>query len=177
MGVVKREPWEVVCPCGKTFLTACYTAHLCPECQKEKEKERKRRYRQTQKGSEVERRASRKRYNNNKEQENERCRRYHAEHREARLLQQKAWRTNNAERRKKCAKLKKLQAKGDPVAKLELAKLQGKVLYCERMRVTAMTLPCGKRDECWHGKPCPRTVELGLTPPKKRELFDFGHVF
>lgn len=173
----KREPWEVVCPCGNTFMTACYTAKLCPDCQKERDKERKRKYRQTEKGKAVDRKASRKRHAKLREQELERFKKYHEEHREKRLIQKKAWYRKNAEKCKRYDKLRRLIDKGDGRAKLELAKLTGKALYCQRMCITAITLPCGKRDECWRGKPCPRTVELGLEKPKQRELYDFGNTY
>jgi hypothetical protein len=56
--------------------------------------------------------------------------------------------------------------KGDKKSEFELGRLTGKLQECPRLRVTAVNLPCGKRPECWWGKPCERCA--GMT--KAREM-------
>lgn len=174
MGVLKREPWEHVCECGKTFLSAAHNALYCPECRKVRSKEQHHRYRQSDKGRESNIKRCKRWRERKPGYSAEYSRKWRAEHPEERLAYQREYRKDHAEHINLTQRLRHNAKRGNITAKLELAKLTGKALYCERMRVTAMSLPCGKRDECWNGKPCPRTIELGLKPPRRRELFDFG---
>lgn len=176
MGGVKREPWEHTCQCGKTFLSAGYNAQYCPECRAEANKQKHKRYRQTEKGKEKNKGYTKAWRSRNGEYCKEYRKKYHAEHREENIARSKQYRENHLERSRLVAKLKSRIRRGDKRAELEHAKLVGKVKTCERMRITALELPCGKRPECWTGKACPRTVELGLTRPKGREAYDFGRV-
>lgn len=189
-----RKPWPHICEdCRTEFLSASNRAQRCPECRKrhiieynkarmqspevkaknlesvkayqarnrEKISAQRKEYRRTHK---AEIKAQEKAYYQEhaediRAKKREDSRRYYAEHKEE-LIKKNS--------------LRQKAKRGDFGAKLELARITGKALFCERMRVTALSLPCGKREECWNGKPCPRTVELGLKPPKRRELFDFG---
>lgn len=174
VGGVKREPWEHVCHCGKTFLSAAYNAKHCPECAAAAIKENHRRYDASPKGrARSKRNCEAWRAKNPQKVKAYRAAHY-AENGEKERAQHREYMQANHERELARSRLYYRVKKGDQRAIMEHAKLTGKALYCERMRVTALTLPCGKRDECWNGKPCPRAVELGLKPPRGRERFDFG---
>lgn len=188
-----RKPWPHICEdCGAEFLSAGNSLR-CPECRKKRKAERDKVRRQSPEYKAKNRESVRAYYARNKEKCNERCRAYKQENKARLKVANKAYYQRNIERerarkREDCRRyyadhkeemvkkntLRNKAKRGDFGAKLDLAKMTGKTLFCERMRVTALSLPCGKREECWNGKPCPRTVELGLTPPKRRELFDFG---
>lgn len=61
--------------------------------------------------------------------------------------------------------------KDEAEAKIELAKLAGEWLYCERMKVSGFNLPCGQRVECWYGlQPCEMVIKLGLSKPKNFDI-------
>lgn len=195
MGVVKRtrKPWPHICEdCGTEFLSAG-NAVRCPECRKKHKAEYDKARRQQPGQKEKEREAARAYYQRNREKCNERGRTYKREHKVRLNANQRAYYRQNIEKERarkreyssryykthkesfiKKTTLRQKAKRGNQQAQLELAKLTGKALFCERMRVTALNLPCGKREECWCGKPCPRTVELGLTPPRGHEKFDFG---
>ena len=113
----------------------------------------------------------------NPEKVKERRAKYYAEHGERERAMHLEYMVANRERELERNRLYYHAKKGDAKAKLELAKFTGRAKTCERMHLTALELPCGKRPECWTGKACPRTVELGLTRPRGRDAFDFGHLW
>lgn len=191
-----RKPWPHICveeDCGREFLSSSNRAQRCPECRKRHKIEYDKARQALPERKAKARESARAYYSRNKEKCNEKSRAYkeankerlkaaYREYYQRNLKKERARKREDARRyyaKHKEALVKKSTVRnkvkrGDQLSKLELAKLTGKALYCERMRVTALSLPCGKREECWNGKPCPRTVELGLTPPKRRELYDFG---
>ena len=164
----------MVCSCGAEFFTACYTTFYCPECTKRRKKESQIRCNHTEKGRERNRKAAARKRAKNPELCNERTRRWRRENRDEINAQKRKQYTENREEILFATRLRYHARRGDVKAKFELAKRAGRILYCERMRVSAVTLPCGQRDECWCGKPCQRTIELGLVRPKKNAMWGWA---
>jgi hypothetical protein len=84
----------------------------------------------------------------------ESLRKYRAKNAEALNAKSREKYHANIEECREKAKLRQRMYRGIPGAKLEYAKIMGKAQTCPRMHVTALSLPCGKRPECWWGKPC-----------------------
>lgn len=160
----KREPWRMVCSCGAEFLTACYTTFYCPECVKRRKKESQKRCNHTEKGRERARKAQARKRAKNPELLNERTRRWRAENREEINARRRQQYIEKHDEILYATRLRYHARRGNVTAKMELAKRAGRLLYCERMRVSALALPCGTREECWMGKPCAKTA--GLIKPK-----------
>ena len=156
----KREPWKMVCSCGAEFFTACYTTFFCPECTKRRKKESQMRCNHTEKGRERQRRAQARKRERNPELLNERTRIWRAKNRDEINAKKRQKYAENHEEILYETRLRYHARRGNITAKLELAKRNGRLLYCERMKVSALSLPCGSREECWGGKPCPKTAGM-----------------
>ena len=153
----KREPWPHTCiECGREFLSACRNSRLrCHECQKEARRRQHAVYDRTEKGKEAKRRSSKTYRERHKEQCSARTAQYHKERREELAEKQRARYWQNAEMERLKSKLRwRIRHWNDKKAEFEYGRLLGRLQTCPRLHVTAASLPCGKRPECWGGKPC-----------------------
>lgn len=154
----KREPWPHECPdCGKEIMSACYGRVFCPECKAKARKATIRKYEATEKAKANHCKSSRRWREKYPERSREAIRKYREEHRDeiCQKMREKYWADPEPQRLK--SKLRQRRLRGDGKADFELRRLTGKVQTCPRMHVTMVQLPCGKRPECWNGKPCEKT--------------------
>lgn len=161
----KREPWPHECPdCGTMFMAACYSRVLCPECRKKAREATRIKYYRSDKGKALRCENSRRWREKYPERAREAMRKYRDANREelCRKQREKHWADPESHRRK--SKLRQRRLKGDGKAAFELRRLSGKMQTCPRMHVSMTQLPCGKRPECWTGKPCDKAA--GLRRPK-----------
>lgn len=137
---------------------------LCPECRVKNKKASHKKYRTSERGRENSKAAC-KRW---REKHPDKVLPYGAAYREAHREELRAARRakyrENIVFEREAGKLRNRMLRGKPGAKLDYYKHIGKAQTCPRMRVTMLQLPCGKRQECWGGKPCERT--LGKTKPR-----------
>ena len=157
----KREPKERPCSeCGQPVLTRCYGRVLCPECRARCRAETVFKYEKSEKGAARSRKSGKKWRDSHRESYLESLRKYRAKNaKELNAKSREKYHANLEESREK-AKLRQRMYRGIPGAKLEYAKIMGKAQTCPRMHVTALSLPCGKRPECWWGKPCEGCAEM-----------------
>lgn len=166
----KREPWPHICPdCGTEFLCAAYSLARCPACAKKARRRSQRDWDKTPRGKAVKCAATRKYRAAHKEEAQASCRAYREAHRDELNAKQRDRYWADPEKQRLKSRLRQRMYKGDKKSEFELGRLTGKLQECPRLRVTAVNLPCGKRPECWWGKPCERCA--GMT--KARET-SFG---
>lgn len=162
------EPWEHVCvTCGKTFLSAGYTAKYCPECKLENKRERNRVYSRTEKGKAAEARKHKTYRENHPDRVKEAKKKWDAANVEYRREYDRKKYEENREHICERQRLYRRKRKGDTRAAHEHAKLIGKLKHCPRMHVHALSLPCGERNECWMGKPCELLPKDAKKPVKR----------
>ena len=151
------------CPiCEKMFTARNIMAKYCKDCKIVAEHQWAAKYRNSEKGK-----ATRKRVD-------ERCKqkgltvvwdhRYNTSEKgkQARQRYRSTEKGQTAdERYNEKRRLKKAVERQEPGARLKLAKLEGKLTFCERMRVTAYPLPCGTREECRGCPHCPKGADCG----------------
>lgn len=157
------KTYAITCwQCGTAFEAGSPAArYCCQECRKIALKRNGKRYRESDKG---------------RAQKAVRMARYKAEGRVAEWnhkyavsdknkANQKRYSTGaHREERLEYNRVYMRAKRNKPGAKLALAKLTGKLAYCERMRLTAFPLPCGKRGECEGCQHCPKGATFGKRP-------------
>lgn len=158
----KRELWVHVCPdCGSEFMSAGQGSRVyCPACRKARDVESRRKYRVSEAGKKSHNDHAKRWREANPEKARERNRKRFYKNREAHNARRKEYYYAHLEQERERGRLRMRARKGDISAKIEYARLIGRMETCPRMRVTMMHLPCGKRRECWGGKPCERCADM-----------------
>lgn len=157
--------------CGLDFTARNITAKYCDDCKAQAQRQWSAKYRASDKGK-----ATRKRVNernrkdglkavwdhryNVSEKGRQAGQRYHNSDK-GKLADERYNERRRLKKAERC-RLKEAVERNEPGAKLKLAKLEGKLTFCERMRVTAYPLPCGTREECRGCEHCPKGADFGL---------------
>ena len=107
-------------------------------------------------------------YQDHKERLQVKARIYHASHREERLHRMREYDYEHAERISTLRLLRRKAKKNSSAAMTHIA-MTGKLRECPRMKIRAMSLPCGLREECFGSPPCPNCPKGAIQP--KRQYF------
>lgn len=148
----KRE--RTCSECGAIVMAGGYTRVLCPECRKKCREASKLKYDKSEKGVVRSRKSAKKWRESHPEYHAEICQRYRARRRDEINAKTRERYREEIELNREKSKLRQRIYRGNDAAKLEYAKIMGRAKTCPRLHVTAVELPCGKRPECWWGKPC-----------------------
>ncbi len=146
--------------CGATVIAGGYTRVLCPECRKKSREASKLKYDKSEKGVIRSRKSAKKWRESHPEYHAEICQRYRARKRDEINAKTRARYRENLEENREKAKLRQRMYRNTPGAKLEYDKIMDRVKTCPRLHVTSSSLPCGKRPECWWGKPCEKCADM-----------------
>lgn len=157
----RRAPRERTCyECGATVIAGGYGRVLCPECRAKSREASKQKYDKSEKGVARSRKSAKKWRKTHPEYHTEYCRRYREKHKDEINAKNRELYRKNAEFYREASKLRQRIYRGNVAAKMEYAKLLGRTKTCPRLHVTAVELPCGKRPECWWGKPCEGCADM-----------------
>lgn len=167
-----RAPKERPCSdCGRTILSAQTGRALCPECKAKARRAAYWRYNHSEKGRANSRRSSKAWRERYPERAKESRRKNYWSHVEERRAASRAYYAAHIEFERLRGRLGSRARRGDRKAAFELGRLTGRMKTCPRLHVTASSLPCGQRMECWGGKPCEHCA--GMKRPKI-EINDWG---
>lgn len=133
---------------------------LCPECRVKNKKASHKKYRSSEKGRENAKEACKRWRQKHPEKVLPYGAAYREAHREELRAARRAKYAENVVFEREAGKLRQRMLRGVPGAKLDYYKHIGRAQTCPRMHVTALSLPCGKRPECWWGKPCEGCAEM-----------------
>lgn len=179
-GKKKMMTYTRICKlCGIEFESHANNALYCTECRivrnKELRAERAKRYKESghRAKDDAKYRASAKGKATNKRN----SKAYRERHRDEIRERRKEYYARTIERSREVSRLYQARLRNVPGAKLAYAKITGKIQTCPRMRLTAVELPCGKREECRGCERCPADATYGADLSKRLHFVEMDGLF
>jgi exonuclease VII large subunit len=109
---------------------------------------------------------NRKRYWDKRDERREYSKQYHQAHKDEIKLRKKIARADETKRAqyKKLLRAKRALRKNPTNTSAAMTVLESKMKFCDRMKLTALKLPCGDREECFLSPKCKFNLKTNFTP-------------